>query len=182
MSGHFGAFQSLGAAMLKAVLAILCLAVGAVSSVGAEDYPRRGGTSEDYAAIEAIERDWQAAYGARDFEALADLYTEDGWVMARRRPAMRGREEIAGFFAAVAEDTKLAVVFDVEELEVIGDYAWNTARFALTYQPMSGGEAIHDFGRALILYKKGDDGRWRIHRDMDTPTPDAEDMTPPVPR
>lgn len=156
--------------------------VAAPSFAQSQDYPRRGGTPEDYAAIAAIEVEWQEAYGARDFERLADLYTEDGWVMARRRPAMRGREEIGQFFASVAENTRLAVIFDVEELEVIGDHAWNTARFALTYQPMSGGEPIHDFGRALIIYKKGDDGRWRIHRDMDTPTPDAEDMAPPVPR
>lgn len=151
-------------------------------SLPAEAYEKRGGSAADYAAIEAIEVQWQVAYGARDFEALADLYTEDGWVMARRRPAMRGREEIRDFFASVAESTKLAVRFDVEELEVVGDYAWNTARFALTYQPMAGGESVHDFGRALIIYRKGDDGRWRIHRDMDTPTPDAEDMTPPVPK
>ncbi|MBT4739674.1 MAG: SgcJ/EcaC family oxidoreductase [Rhodospirillaceae bacterium] len=162
-------------------LSLMCLSVLVVpfSAWGAE---RRGGTEADYAAIDAIEVRWQAAYGARDFEALSDLYTEDGWVMARRRPAMRGREEIADFFASVAEDTKLAVTFEVEELEVIGRYAWNVAQFALTYQSMSGGEPIHDFGRALILYKKGDDGQWRIHRDMDTPTPDAADMTPPIPQ
>ena len=145
-------------------------------------YEKRGGTAEDYAAIEEIEVRWQDAYGARDFDALADLYTEDGWVMARRQPAMRGRAQIRAFFQSIAEGTKLAVTFDVEELEVIGDYAWNTARFALTYQSLSGGEPVHDFGRALILYKKGLDGLWRIHRDMDTPTPDAEDMSPPKPR
>lgn len=148
----------------------------------AMSYEKRGGTEADYAAIESIEVRWQEAYGARDFDALADLYTEDGWVMARRQPAMRGRTAIRDFFQSIAEGTKLAVTFDVEELEVIGDYAWNTARFALTYQPMSGGEPSHDFGRALILYKKGVDGQWRIHRDMDTPTPDAADMTPPIPR
>ncbi|MEQ8736829.1 MAG: SgcJ/EcaC family oxidoreductase [Rhodospirillaceae bacterium] len=151
-------------------------------SASAFSYEKRGGTAEDYAAIEAIEVRWQAAYGARDFDALAELYTEDGWVMARRQPAMRGRAQIRDFFQSVAEDTKLAVTFDVEELEVIGDYAWNTARFALTYQSMSGAAPVHDFGRALILYKKGLDGLWRIHRDMDTPTPDAEDMSPPTPR
>ena len=145
-------------------------------------YEKRGGTTADYAAIEAIEVRWQAAYGARDFEALANLYTADGWVMARRQPAMRGRDEIRDFFASVAEDTKLAVTFDVEELEVVGEFAWNTARFALTYQSMSGGDPVHDFGRALILYKKGGDGQWRIHRDIDTPTPDAQDMLPPEPQ
>lgn len=163
------------------ILCLTCLSALAFSS-GGWSAERRGGTEADYAAIDAIEVRWQAAYGARDFEALADLYTEDGWVMARRRPAMRGRDEIRDFFASVAEGTKLAVTFDVEELEVMGRYAWNVARFALTYQSMSGGEPIHDFGRALILYKKGEDGHWRIHRDMDTPTPDAADMTPPIPQ
>ncbi len=165
----------------RLTLSLICLSALVLSSSG-WSYERRGGTEADYAAIDAIEVQWQEAYGARDFEALADLYTEDGWVMARRRPAMRGREEIRDFFASVAEDTKLAVTFDVEELEVTGRYAWNVARFALTYQSMSGGEPIHDYGRALILYKKGGDGQWRIHRDMDTPTPDAADMTPPTPR
>ncbi len=162
-------------------LGLICVSVMVLSSnVWAVE--RRGGTEADYAAIDAIEVQRQAAYDARDFEALADLYTEDGWVMARRRPAMRGRQEIRDFFASVAEDTELAVTFDVDEVEVIGRYTWNVARFALTYQSMSGGEPVHDFGRALILYKKGDDDQWRIHRDMDTPTPDAADMTPPVPQ
>lgn len=136
-------------------------------------YQKRGGTEEDYAAIDAIEVQWQAAYGARDFEVLADLYTEYGWVMARRRPAMRGREETRNFFVSVAEYTNLAVTFGVEKLEAIARFAWNVARFALTYQSMSDREPVYDFGRALILYKKGYDGQWRIHRDMDTPTPDA---------
>ena len=153
-----------------------------LATASAWSYEKRGGTAEDYVAIEAIEVRWQDAYEARDFDALANLYTEDGWVMARRQPAMRGRAQIRSFFQSIAEGTKLAVTFDVEELEVIGDYAWNTARFALTYQSLSGGEPVHDFGRALILYKKGLDGLWRIHRDMDTPSPDAEDMSPPTPR
>lgn len=168
--------------MFRACSTVLICICALVLAFPTSAYEKRGGTPSDYAAIEAIEVKWQAAYGARDFETLADLYTEDGWVMARRQPVMRGREEIRSFFASVAQDTKLAVTFDVEELEVIGSYAWNTARFALTYQSMSGGDPVHDFGRALILYKKGDDGVWRIHRDMDTPTPDAEDMTPPVPQ
>ena len=169
----------LSTAVIGAILTALFFILGAVP---ASSYEKRGGTAEDYAAIESIEARWQTAYGARDFEVLAELYTEDGWVMARRQPAVRGRTQIRDFFQSVAEGTKLAVSFDVEELEVIGDYAWNTARFALTYQSMSGAEPVHDFGRALILYKRGADGQWRIHRDMDTPTPDAEDMSPPIPR
>ena len=144
------------------------------------DFEKSGGTPADYAAIDAIVDLWQQAYKSKDLGVLTDLYTADGWIMARRSPAMRGRDRIHDFFAGVSEKSEVAINFEMEEIHVIGDYAWSVALFAITYQPVAGGEPTYDSGRAFILYQKGEDGKWRIHRDIDTPTPDSDRLTSPV--
>jgi len=140
-------------------------------------YERSGGSEADYAAIEAIGEQWAEAYRTEDLEGLVDLYTEDAWVLARRQPLRRGHEELRGFFAGLIGKYDLDVQFYMEELVVDGDFAHSVAKFALTYGSRDGSPAIQDHGRALILYTKGDDGQWRIWRDMDNVTPDAEGLS-----
>jgi len=141
------------------------------------DYAPRGGTQADYQALETIGEAWAEAYRTENLDALVDLYTDDAWVMARRQPARIGREEIREFFSSIIGMYELDVRFYMEELVVDGDFAHSIAKFALTYEPVDGSDPIDDFGRALILYQKGDDGQWRIWRDMDNVTPDAAGLS-----
>ena len=140
----------------------------------------RGGTQADYDAIDAITPTWKAAYLAGDVDALVDLYTEDAWVQARREPIVRGRAAMRPLFEALVNFEGLDVVFEREELWVYPDLglAHGMAKFLITVTAEDGSK-IYDPGRALLMYKKGEDGTWRIWRDIDTPTPDARDMLPP---
>jgi len=150
---------------------------------GAQAYERRGGTETDYAAIEALEDVWIDRYRARDINGLVDLYTTDAWIMARKRKLVRGHDEIKTLFQAIMGNTKVDMVTNNEELVVKGDWAWSIATFMITYESVdpdgkSLGAPVQDFGRALLVYQKGADGKWRISRDIDTPTPDAEVLKP----
>ena len=159
---------------MRMITSILLLAV---LSLPAAAYERAGGTETDYAALEAIGEQWAEAYRTEDLEGLVDLYTEDAWVMARRQPLRRGHAELREFFGGLIGQYDLDVRFYMEELVVDGDFAHSIAKFALTYGSRDGAPAIQDHGRALILYTRGEDGKWRIWRDMDNVTPDAEGLS-----
>ncbi len=153
---------------------ILCLF--AVPAASTEYY---GGTQLDYDAIDAITPKWKAAYLAGDVDAILDLYTEDAWVQARREPIVRSRAAMRPLFEALVDFEGLDVVFEREELWVYPDLglAHGIAKFVVTVTAEDGSK-IYDPGRALLMYRKDDNGTWRIWRDIDTPTPDARDMLP----
>ena len=159
---------------MRAITSILLITLLALP---AQAYERSGGTEADYKALEQIGDAWAEAYRNEDLEGLVDLYTEDAWVMARRQPLRRGHEELRAFFGGLIGQFDLDVQFYMEELVVDDDFAHSIARFALTYGAPDGAPAINDHGRALILYTRGDDGKWRIWRDMDNVTPDAEGLS-----
>jgi uncharacterized protein (TIGR02246 family) len=127
----------------------------------------------DEAAILAFGDRWRAAYEAGDLDALADLYEPDATLYTRHRPAKRGRDEILAYFeAAKASGAEASIRFAPEAVEVDGSYGFLTALWWLTVTP-PGGEPIMDAGRSFLVLKKGEDGAWRVWRDMDNHTPDA---------
>jgi len=126
----------------------------------------------DRAAIEALNARWVAAYEAGDYAAIPALYTEDALIMPRGRPAIEGRAALAERLGGLAAGRGVDIGFEVRELVVEGDLAWLVSRFAVTYTPPGEqGAAVTEHGRSLIIYRRGADGEWRIHRDMDAPAP-----------
>jgi uncharacterized protein (TIGR02246 family) len=134
----------------------------------------------DKAAINAIGDLWMAAYQAGDYDAIIDLYTEDAWIMARGRPKLEGRAAIGKSFGGLAAGREVNIDIVVEELEVKGDWGWLVSEFTVTYGSAdSDTPQVQELARSLLIYKRGADGKWRIHRDMDSPSPDV-DMKPPA--
>lgn len=134
---------------------------------------------EDIAAIKAIAETWLTAYNAGDVETLRTLYTEDAILMPRSRGAYRGVEEIMGFFAGGAAAYTIGVIDRVEEITVRGDTAWTIGRFWLDGVPKGEAPPFKDAGRYFILFVRDDTDGWKIHRDIDQHTPDADAMAPP---
>ena len=97
-------------------------------------------------------------------------------MIARRRPAVHGRAAMRKLFEAIVAGVKPELVSQVDELEIKGDWAWTVAKFVITYTPTDGAAPTKDFGRSILIYEKGRDRRWRIARDIDTPSPDGESV------
>lgn len=154
--------------------ALILLAAASLASAGERDMAGRGAdvNGADRAAIEALNERWVAAYRAGDYAAIPPLYTEDALIMPRGRPAIHGRVALAERLGGLAAGRRVAIDFEIVELEVIGDHAWLVSRFAVTYTPPDDpAGAVTEHGRSLIVYRRDRDGGWRIHRDMDAPAP-----------
>jgi len=145
-----------------ATLAVLCTPAAAGSSDEAAD--RR--------AIETLNERWVQAYRQGDYGAIPPLYTENALIMPRGRPAIEGRAALAGVLGGLAAGREVRIHFDILELEILGDHAWLVSRFTVRYGPPdTPGQKEVQHGRSMIIYRRGEDGRWRIHRDMDSPAP-----------
>jgi uncharacterized protein (TIGR02246 family) len=129
--------------------------------------------SADDAALDAFSTAWRTAYQAGDFDALRDLYEPDAWLMTRDQPARKGREAILAYFKASRQPGSTAVItFESEDTVIDGDYAFKIALWRLE-SPKAIGEPLRDAGRSLVVFKRGEDGKWRLWRDIDNRTPDA---------
>jgi ketosteroid isomerase-like protein len=100
--------------------------------------------------------DYEKAWAAKDAAALARLFAEDGFVLQRNKPPVRGRAAIEKAYAGAGGPLALRALAYATEGPVgyiIGAYAQRA------------GEP--DDGKFTLTLKKGADGKWLIMSDMD---------------
>lgn len=128
-------------------------------------------------ALDHVLRDYERAWRARDAIALADLFTEDGFVLSNGRPPVRGRAAIRARYAASGGPLALrafAYATDGRVGYIVGGFA------------QSPGEP--DTGKFVLALRR-EGGRWQIAADMDNsnrgrmaapiPIPMPARVTPP---
>lgn len=121
---------------------------------------------------------WRKAYEANDFVALEDLYAPDAWLMSQGQPARKGTKNIINYLEALrASGMSADVITADEELIIDGDYAFSTTKWWHEL-PFENGELMRNSGRSFVVFKRGDDGKWRLWRAIKHETPDVnfEDM------
>jgi len=134
---------------LAAALALL----SAASSRSAPPQPPSVALPAD---LDRVLHDYERAWRARDAVALADLFTEDGFVLSPGSPPVRGRAAIALHYANVGGGLYLrAYAFAVD-----GRLAWIVGGF-------SHADGAADGGKFTLTLTRGSDGRWLISSDMD---------------
>src|ERR1051325_9338905 len=118
--------------------------------------------TEDERAIRELVETWMDASKAGDIPAVLDLVDQDVLFMPPGREPF-GKEE----FRAQAQgmrDVDVDGRAQVQEVEVLGDWAWIRSFIEVTVTPPDG-EPVRRSGRTLSILRKGTDGRWRLFRD-----------------
>ena len=134
------------------VAAILMLGQEAVSETEVAPQP----TVQLPLDLNRVLTDYEEAWRAKDEKALADLFTEDGFVLSSGRPPVRGRKQIEKRYMESGGPLSLrALAFATEG--------------AVGY--IIGGFTRHkgdpDIGKFTLTLRKEKDGRWMIMSDMD---------------
>jgi uncharacterized protein (TIGR02246 family) len=114
-------------------------------------------------AIEEGGRRLGAALTAKDFAAVAALYTVDGQVLPPDGPIVGGgRAGIADFWKAADAGLGLkSASLKTLEVGLAGpDTAWEVGEALLE---LASGPARVKF---VVVWKKDADGQWRLHRDI----------------
>lgn len=129
--------------------------------------PHCTGPQEDVAAILALVAEWDRATRAGDSAALLDRITEDCVFLAPGLPPMQGRASVAPLLAGFSQ-FRLDPVFEVQEIVVLGDWAFLWAKDEITAAPAAGGDSRIAKGWALSILQKGPDHVWRFARGVNT--------------
>jgi uncharacterized protein (TIGR02246 family) len=126
-------------------------------------------------AIQALEKQWSAAFLAADAAAISNLYTEDAASIQPAGDWNRGRAAIAAQMQPQFDSATYTVREDItEEVIPVGpDYVFEVGQYRSAGTAKVGGKEISATGRYVVLWRKDADGVWRIHRDLgaDAPKP-----------
>jgi uncharacterized protein (TIGR02246 family) len=114
---------------------------------------------------------YNAALNGGKTAAVLSLYTEDGVLMPPYSQSAVGKSAVATAYDKVFEELQFDVKFTIAELVVM---ATNWANLRTN----SAGTTVHrslckklaEANQELFIFKKGDDGRWRIARYGFSPT------------
>ena len=113
---------------------------------------------------------FEAAYNAGDAAAMAELYTEDGALLPPGAARVDGRDGIAALWQGYMDAGVQDLALETLEVEDRGDRASEVGTYRLTAPDGEGGR-VAARGKYIVLWQRGDDGVWRLHRDIWNATP-----------
>jgi uncharacterized protein (TIGR02246 family) len=128
-------------------------------------------TASDEAAIRGVLAGYNAALNGGKTAAVLPHYTDDGVFMPPYSQSAVGKDAVRKAYDAVFDELKFNVKFDIAELVVISPvWAYVRTNSAGTTGHHSTGKTTAEANQELFLFKKGDDGHWRIARYSFSPT------------
>ena len=97
--------------------------------------------------------------------AVGALYTDDALLMPPNTEMIRGRDGTTKFWAGAIKMGVKDAILSTVELHQQGDMVEEVGNYTLKIQP-EGQAPFEDRGKYVVLWKMGDDGVWRLHRDI----------------
>ena len=144
--------------ILAAAAALSLLATAAAGQTAGMDDART--------AIEERTTAFEQAYNSGDSAALAELYTEDAAILPPDAARAEGRDAIGRFWGGAMEQGLKNLDLTATEVEGMDDAAVEIGTFTATAPAAEGGGESEVAGKYLVVWKRGDDGAWRLHRDI----------------
>ena len=106
-----------------------------------------------------------STFNAGDGKALGDLYTEDAIVLPPGSAMVEGRQAIGEFWQGAVDAGLKDLALAPAEIVAQGDAAYEVGTLQLS-APGEGGEPQAVEGKYVVVWQKGADGTWRLHRDI----------------
>ncbi|MGB3184135.1 MAG: DUF4440 domain-containing protein [Cyclobacteriaceae bacterium] len=148
-------FYALLTAALLSLAATTCY-----HSASAQDFE---GPQEEIEKIMKASKGFSAYYVDKEFDKLAEVYTEDGAILPPGADIIKGREAIKKRWILPEGVTVTLHKATPTELKVSGDFAYDVGYYEGTTREKDGTENSWK-GKYLIVWQKVD-GEWKIHMD-----------------
>lgn len=117
----------------------------------------------DEQAIRELISTWLTASKAGDTAKVLSLMSDDVVFLGCGRPPMRGKAAFAAGQAALSE-IEIDATSEIQEIKVVGDWAYIWTQLTVVMTPKSGGEANKRTGNTLTILQK-QNGNWLLVRD-----------------
>jgi len=116
----------------------------------------------DEEAIRKLVETWLAANKKDDIATMLNLLAEDViFMVPGKEPFGKKEFEIA---RQEMIDVKMEGKSDIQEIKVLGDWAWMRNFLRVTFTPVKGSTTVHS-GYILTILRKNPNGNWVIARD-----------------
>jgi uncharacterized protein (TIGR02246 family) len=168
MFGH----PSLKAALIGIfLLALLGYVTPSTAQTGSACALKEATIASDEAAIRGVLAAYNAALNGGKTSAVLPLYTDDGVFMPPYSQSAVGKDAVAKAYDKVFEELKFNVKFNIAELVVMAPtWAYVRTNSAGTTFHHSLGKTLAEANQELFIFRKGDNGKWRIARYSFSPT------------
>lgn len=146
--------------MIRSLLVRLLVLVATFSVAAWAESPKPTAAAPSVTLPPALARvltDYQKAWVAKDTEALARLFVADGYALPNGQPPAAGTAAIRAAYASNAGDPLVLRALHYAES---GDMAYVIGGFGF-------GADQPDFGKFVLVLRRGGDGVWRIAADID---------------
>ena len=112
-------------------------------------------------AILAANEKFMTVFKMGDAAGLANLFTENGQILAPNSGFLTGREEIQAIWQSIFDMGVKEIKLDIVEVEGQGDTAIEVSNYTLYGEE---GQEL-DKGKYIVIWKQKD-GQWKLHRDI----------------
>jgi uncharacterized protein (TIGR02246 family) len=128
--------------------------------------------AKESAAIRQMFQDWEEGVRSKDISRLLDFITEDAVFMPPGQPLIRGKSQVEALYKMSFEKFTMDQKFQIEEIQICGDWAfvWGVDSAVLT--PTDGGPAIQARGMGISILQRQPDGLWKFSRGINNMTKD----------
>ena len=117
---------------------------------------------QDEQAIRELVDTWLKASEGGDLNTILNLMADDVIFLTPGREPF-GKEEFAKNYNQM-KGTKLKTESDIQEIKVLGHWAWMHNFLKVTFTAKDGNSTTHA-GHVLTILRKNQDGKWVIARD-----------------
>lgn len=117
--------------------------------------------------LAASHRAWVDAVDGTDLDDYAGLVCEDVVWLPPGEDAIEGRGAFREWLAPFFEEWRYAFTVVDARFRVAGGRAMEKGRFVSRMTSRSGSEEVEHVGHFVILWRRDDDGTWRIERYAD---------------
>jgi len=149
---------------MKSVLCVLCMAtaLAGCATTGGRS------TENDVAAIKQIWASYCACVMKGDSTGYLALWDAGGIQLRPNAPSRTKQEmdvQVPAAFKASVEANDISMTINPLEVTVDGAWAYSRGSYAQELRNKSTGATTNVDGKFLTVFKRQDDGSWRIYRD-----------------
>jgi uncharacterized protein (TIGR02246 family) len=120
--------------------------------------------------IHAVHSTWIDAVNAGDLTRLLAFMADDV-VFLNPGKAPFGRDGFSSNFLAAEQQFRISCASELEEVIIVGDFAFTRSRDTLSVTKCNGGEVTQLAGYRMTIYRRQSQGRWLLARDAHTLSP-----------
>ena len=115
--------------------------------------------------VEAANKKLMDSFKNKDAAGIAALYSENAVVLPPNAERIAGRENIQKMWQSWVDAGLTDLALTPVEVEESGDLAYEEGTYSVKV-PAADGQPMQDVGKYVVVWKKGPEGTWRLHRDI----------------